>query len=221
MVAGDDCRIPLHLPPGVVYVGLLGGIGSGKSSVAREFAKRGAAVIDADRIAREVLEDPDIRRAIEQRWGLRVLDKEGKPDRRAIASIVFGLGPTAAEERRFLERLLHPRVAARIEQEARRLAEAGCRVVVLDVPLLAEVGWVECCQLLVLVDTPAEVCWQRLRDRGWTWSEFVRRQCCQWPVERKKQLADAVIDNSGPPERLSAQVAQIWQTVIDRLPASQ
>ncbi len=215
-----NSRVPLNLPEGVFYIGLIGGIGAGKSTVAREFAKLGAGVVEADRITHQLLDQPEIRCQLEQRWGTCIVDKEGRVDRRAVAAIVFGTEASAPAERQYLESLLHPRVAKEIEQEIRRLVSEGCRVIVLDIPLLVELGWADRCQLLVFVDAPATMCWQRLQARRWTWSEFLRRQLCQIPLEKKRKLAQVVIDNSGQMEKLCSQVAQIWQTVIDRLRTS-
>ncbi|MCS7238217.1 MAG: dephospho-CoA kinase [Thermoguttaceae bacterium] len=214
-VAAARSQIPINLPGGVFYIGLLGGIGAGKSTVAEEFARLGAAVLAADPLVGQLLETDEIRTILEQKWGSCILDKEGKLDKSQIARLIFASSAAGVEARRFLEELLHPRVAQLLSDEAYRLASEGHRVMVLDVPLLAEVGWHQKCHLLVYVETPPEVCWSRVQGRGWTWSEFLRRQTAQLPPEFKRQLAHVVIDNSGRREGIRDQVASIWRTLID------
>lgn len=207
--------VPLLLPEGPFYVGLLGEIGAGKSTVAEEFARLGAGVLAADPVVHQLLDRPEVRSALEQKWGRRVIDNEGKLDKARIAELVFGPSESSAENLRFLEDLLHPRVAELLSKQAFRLAEQGYRVVVIDAPLLVEVGWHTRCHLLVYVESPLAECFARLKPRGWSWSELARRRQTQIPAEIKKQLAHAIIDNSGRREDLRDQVVQIWRTLID------
>lgn len=142
---------------GVRVVGIVGPIGSGKSTVARIFGELGADVIDADRIAHEVLGEEEVRRALRRRHGDGVFAPDGTVDRRALAAAVFGPGPRHAEALGHLEGLVHPRVHERIAarlaavRAAAAVPGAPARVVVLDVPLLVRAGWVaECDRVVVL-----------------------------------------------------------------------
>jgi dephospho-CoA kinase len=176
---------------GAPVVGLLGGVGSGKSTVARLLASRGARVIDADRIARDVLEEPDIRSGLRRRWGDAVMDSGGRPDRAALARLVF----RDRRALRRLNRLVHPRVIARIRRILARW-RGDPRPVVLDAPLLLETSLWRFCTLRVFVDAPATVRARRTtRGRGWTPREFARRERFQTGLARKCRLADARIDN--------------------------
>jgi dephospho-CoA kinase len=207
-------EVPIPLPKEAYVIGLLGGIGSGKSRVAWELERLGAGVLDADKASHRVLESPEVRKAIEQKWGQRVLDPKGYVSRQAVAEVVFRDDPAAEEERRFLERLIHPEVSKLLATEAERLVASGKSALVLDAPLLAEVGWHKSCHLLVFVEASEETRFGRLQARGWTWEEFRRRQGAQWPVTVKRRLAHEVISNESSPEELAAQVAQLWHRRI-------
>ena len=208
-------KVPICLPDGVFIIGLLGGIGSGKSTVAAELGKLGAGILDADLAARKALEDPAIRQKIEQKWGEYVKNQLGHLDRRKLAQIVFGPGPAAAQDRKFLEDLVHPKVAQILEEWAKEQVSSGKKVLVLDVPLLAEVGWHENCDVLIFVDAPQPQRWSRLRERGWSWREFVEREAAQLSPERKRALAHAVLVNTGSKEDLARQVGGIWQRWVE------
>jgi len=201
-------KLPLNLPDGVFVIGLIGGIGSGKSTVAAEFGRLGAGVLDADLAARKALDDPAIGREIEQKWGERVKDLNGRLDRRKVAAVVFGSHPTAAQERQFLEGLIHPKVAQILEEWAKELVGSGRRV-------LVEVGWHEKCNLRVFVDTPQVERWSRLSRRGWSWSEFLRREAAQSPLDAKRALADIVICNTGSKEELAGLVRVVWEKWVE------
>ncbi len=190
-------------------IGLLGGVGSGKSTVARLLAARGARVLDADRIGRDILVSRPVRAAVRRIWGPGAIGRDGRPDRAALARIVFG---DAAALRR-LNRLIHPRVRARIRREvARRRRDR--RPLVLDVPLLLETPLRRLCTVILFVDAPARVRSRRTaRTRGWTPGEFARRERHQAALARKRRAADVVIDNGGTRAATRRQVAAFWRTL--------
>lgn len=192
----------------IVVVGMLGGVGSGKSSVARLFGELGAEVIDADRIAHDCLERPDVTRAVVAAFGRECLDPAGRPDRQRLADIVF----TDPERRRTLEGIIHPCVRAEIESRlsATAAADGPPRVVVLDVPLLLESPLNALCDARIFVDTPREVREERVRTtRGWDAAELDRREKNQLPIERKKAAAEYMIVNAGSLESARAPVGAI------------
>lgn len=209
----------------LVVIGVVGGIASGKSVVARRLAEWGAAQLDADRTGHEVLDEPSVRDALVARWGSDILDAEGRVNRRAVASVVFGGGSAsqqarAAEERRFLEQIVHPRIRARLEKEIERLREEGqTPAVVLDAALLFETQWNTLCDEILFVDVPREMRLERARrSRGWTDEQFAWREAAQWDTERKRQAADVVIDNSQDFNATFEQVDRWWRA---RFPAEQ
>jgi dephospho-CoA kinase len=191
-------------------IGLLGGVAGGKSLVAQCLAQCGAGVLDADRAGHEVLSDPAIQEQLRERWGAAVFDARGAIDRKAVAKLVFAPPPEGPRDRTFLEQLLHPRIEQRLRRQAEELSAAGITAAVLDAPLLIEAGWDRFCDCLLFVDAPEPVRQQRALQRGWTVAEFDARQKAQLPPESKRARADAVIDNSGPPEATQARIERWW-----------
>lgn len=189
--------------------GLTGGIASGKSFVAALLAERGAVVLDADRHAHAVLDEPEVRAALVERWGAGIEAEDGSLNRGEIAGRVFGDSDEALAGRRFLEGLVHPRVRQRLrtELEAARADEAPAAV--LDIPLLIEAGWADECDAVLFVDTPAEVRRARAAERGWSADELAQREAAQTPVEQKRSRADEVIP--GDDERAARDaLTEIW-----------
>lgn len=198
-----------------VVIGLLGGIASGKSLVARLLAAEEGIVIDADRHAREVLRDPKIARRIEAEFGPGLLGADGLPDRQALAKRVFA-DPRA---RRRLEGWIHPRVRARIGAELAEARARGRSPIVLDVPLLLENdaahGLVGECDLLVFVDSdPAERDRRAVARRGWEPGEVARREAAQMPLAQKRARADYVISNTRDRESLEREVAALRRSLV-------
>ena len=185
-------------------IGLTGGIASGKSSVGRLLEAQGLPLLDADVYAREALApgSPGAG-AVLERYGDGVRAPGGEIDRAALGQIVFGDGA----ERRWLELLLHPLVRKRFQAELQRLAEAP--TVVLVVPLLFEAGLETLCSEVWLVDCDETQQLQRLMARdGLGEADARARIAAQWPLARKRQLADVVLNNWGEPEQLATQVEQ-------------
>jgi dephospho-CoA kinase len=194
-------------------IGILGGVGSGKSTVARQFARLGARVLDADRTAHEVLRLPHVEAAAHKRWGKTVFGPDGRIDRGRLAAIVFAPGTKGKEEREYLEQLIHPEVARLFSQQAAALG-AESEVAVLDAPLLLEAGWDKLCEKMVFIEVPREARLARAKARGWGEEDFAAREGAQESLDRKRARADAIIDNSGPLERTQAQVEQLWPSLI-------
>lgn len=194
-------------------IGLLGGVASGKSTVARLFAELGAGVLDADRAAHEALRQPEIEAALRARWGEAVFGADGRIDRGRVAALVFGDADESARERGFLEQLVHPVAARLIERQAAALAAEGRKAAVLDAPLLLEAGWDKLCEKLIFVDAPRAARCRRAIARGWSEKEFAARENAQQSLRRKRARADFVIDNSGAPEQTAAQVRALWRVL--------
>jgi dephospho-CoA kinase len=189
----------------VLRIGLTGGIGSGKSTVSALLAARGAVVIDADRIAREVVEPgtPGLA-AIEETFGAQVLQRDGSLDRPALAAIVFA----DPEARRRLDGLVHPLVRSRAAELAADAPEDA--VVVHDVPLLVETGQAAAYDLVLVVQADPDVRIQRLVQRGVTEADARARMAAQATDEQRRAVADVVLDNSGSEQDLAAQVDRFW-----------
>jgi len=189
-------------------LGLLGGIGAGKSTVADALVRHGGRVVAGDPLGHEALEQPDILARVVEIWGERgILTPEGKIDRKKFGRIVF---PSPVERSR-LEHLVHPYIERRIREEIdKAVADPAVKFVVLDAAVMLEAGWDGVCDKLIYVDAPRPVRLERVqRQRKWTDQDLANREAVQMPPERKKERADAVIDNGGSPEATIAQVDEL------------
>ena len=191
--------------PCVLRIGLTGGIGSGKSTVARLLAERGAYLVDADVLAREVVErgTPGLA-AVVDAFGEGVLTADGALDRPALAAVVFG----DAEARARLDGIVHPLVRRRAVELIAALPEDA--VVVQDIPLLVETGQAGSFDLVLVVEAAQDVRVERLVGRGLPESDARARIAAQATDEQRRAVADVVLDNSGTREELAAQVDRFW-----------
>ena len=198
----------------MITVGLTGGLGSGKSTVAGLLADRGAVVIDADAVARDLQRRGEpVHEATVARFGPAVVGADGELDRAVLAGVVFS-DPAALAD---LEALTHPAVHDAMARRGAAAAAAGAAVVVLVVPLLLEVGHYDVAGVIV-VDCPVETVVRRLGDqRGMGEKEVRARLARQLGREERLARADFVIDNSGPRDALAPQVDRAWAW-IQRLP---
>ena len=195
-------------------LGLIGGIGSGKSTVAVLFAQLGAGVVNADVVGHRILRLPEIKTALEQRWGNGILDSTGELDRKAIAEYVFAPTEFGHRELAFLTALTHPLIKREIDSELRQLASAEKPVAVLDAALLLETDWKTSVDRIVFVDAPRCVRLERILKRGWTESQFDAREAAQLPLEVKKAKADVIVDNSGNLPQTLDGVKRVWKDLI-------
>jgi dephospho-CoA kinase len=187
-----------------LVVGLIGGIGSGKSTVAAAFARHGARVVSGDQAGHEALRDPEVRQRVVERWGRGILNEQGEIDRRRLGAIVFA----DPAERAALEALVHPWIERRLREQIDAAArDPGVKLIVLDAAVLLEAGWNKACDRLVYVHAPRE---QRLRrlaaQRGWSAKEVAAREQAQLSLADKVRRAEDAVDNSGPPEATARQV---------------
>ena len=197
----------------MLLVGLTGGIGSGKSTVARLLEKRGAVVFDADLLAREAVEPGTPgHAAVMERFGADVLAPGGELDREALASIVFA-DPAA---RRDLEQIVHPEVR-RLFAEGSEAYRDTDRVVVFSAPLLVETGMHTAFEVLVVVSATVATQIERLmRQRGMSEPSIRARIDAQAPLEDKAAAADVLVDNEGSLDELESQVEQLWNDLSAR-----
>ena len=197
----------------MLLVGLTGGIGSGKSTVARMLEERGAVVFDADLLAREAVEPGTSgHTAVIERFGADVLAPGGELDREALASIVFA-DPSA---RRDLEQIVHPEVR-RLFAEGSEAYHDTDRIVVFSAPLLVESGMHTAFEILVVVSATVATQIERLmRQRGMSEAAIRARIDAQAPLEDKAAVADFLVDNEGTLAELQSQVERLWHDLSAR-----
>jgi|LakMenE18May11ns_1017448.scaffolds.fasta_scaffold9645362_1 dephospho-CoA kinase len=198
-------------------IGLCGGIASGKSAVASELERLGAIVIRADQIGHTVLEDPEVKQQLMERFGPSILSPESTSlSRPAIAAIVFADNPEAPKHLKFLESVTHPSIRKRIFETLAQLRsqEQPPPAIVLDIPLLLESNWQDHCDAVLFVDTPIETRLQRAHQRGWTKEQYYSRQASQMSLEQKKKLSTDIIENHGTLADLHSTIQTWWHRVI-------
>ena len=194
-------------------IGILGGVGSGKSTVAAEFAKLGCKTIDADKIAHELLDAPVVKEKIVASFGETILDSAGKIDHKRLADIVFTNGDKLSS----LNSIVHPPVLARAEQLIERYnRQPKVAAIVLDMPLLVEVGWAKRCDRLIFVDCKRQLRVNRAKKMGvFDENRFKIRENFQISLDNKVNITDNAINNNSDFSTLVRQVADIFFCIMN------
>jgi dephospho-CoA kinase len=193
-------------------IGILGGIASGKSTVAAEFAKLGCKVIDADKIAHEILERKSVKEKIVASFGQGILDSAGKIDRQKLADVVFA----DADKLLSLNGVIHPLVLERAEELIEQYNRQNqVRAIVLDMPLLVEVGWAERCDKLIFVDCKKKIRADRAKKMGFDKNKLKIRENFQISLDNKSKLADNTVENNSDFSALVRQVADNFSYIMD------
>lgn len=183
-------------------VGLVGGVASGKSTVASLFRKMGARTIDADELSHQAVERPEVRDEIVRTWGPEVLS-QGRIDRKALAERAFRTPEDVAK----LNAIVHPAVA----QELVRRVQEAVGVVVVEAALLLETGAKGLCDAVVHVEVSTEERRRRAALRGWSPEELDRRERFQWPAAKKRAHADYVVSNESDLGATEEQVRKLFE----------
>ena len=195
-------------------IGILGGMCSGTSTVAAELAKFGCAVIDADSISHQLLEEKDVLKKIVRVFGKEILDDKGKISRPALANRVFGDPAKLA----ILTGILHPLVMVRVEELVTQCGpQSAVRAIVLDIPLLVEVGWEKRCDHIIFVDCAPPIRLERAKKTGVFEADQLKiRENLQISLDKKKRIADNIVDNNSDLSGLSKQIAKVFSTIMDK-----
>ena len=189
-------------------IGILGGVCAGKSTVAKQLAGMGCGVIDADEIVHELLEEVAVREKIVELFGRSILDSGGKIDHKKLADIVFA----DAEKLSLLNKIIHPLALERVGEFIERLrSQNQVRAIVLDMPLLLEVGWAEKCDKLIFVDCERRLRAKRAQKKGiLSENQLKFRENFQISLDKKRKIADYIIDNNSDILVLTRQVADVF-----------
>lgn len=194
-------------------IGLVGGVGAGKSAVAAAFRSLGCVVSDSDAHARQALARPDVQATLESWWGRDVVLAAGGVDRARIAALIFA----DPAQRARLEGLVHPIIHRARRDDLLRAGAAGAPALIVDAPLLLEAGVAAECDAVVFVDAPrADRLARVVASRGWDEAEFDRREAAQWPLERKRGASQFVIGNEGRRADLAEQARGVLEALALR-----
>ena len=192
-------------------IGILGGIGSGKSTVAAEFAKLGCKVIDADKIAHELLDEPDVKAKIVNLFGQAVLDSAGKIVREKLAEVVF----TDADKLSSINEIIHPIVLQRAEKLIKKYnSQNQVKAIILDMPLLVETGWDKRCDKLIFVDCEEKLRLKRAKKLDFDKNQVKIRENFQISLDNKADLADNTVENNSDFSALARQVTDIFSYIM-------
>ena len=192
-------------------IGLAGGIGSGKSLVARMLQRLGALIIDADELAKASLEKEDVKSAIKAVWGEEVLTAAGQIDRAALAARVF----SEPQGLRMLEYIIHPQVLKAQRNLCHQAnLDSDTKAVVIDAPLLFEAYLDFECDFVIFVDAGADIRAARVAERGWSPEELARREQNQLPLDFKKDRAEYIVKNDSDADTLRCQVEQVFGRIL-------
>jgi dephospho-CoA kinase len=196
---------------GKPVIGILGGVGSGKSTAAAEFAALGCRLVDADRIGHELLTEPDVLAEVRRRWGDGVLGPDAKVSRAALAEVVF----RSPAELEALNAILQPRIRRRMESAiAEAQADESAKAVVLDAAVLLEAGWDDLCTHLVFISAPALDRRRRVAEsRHWSGEVWEAREKSQISLDKKASRCDYTLDNRLGASFLREQVRVIFHRI--------
>jgi dephospho-CoA kinase len=193
-------------------IGILGGICSGKSTVAREFAKLGCKVIDADKIAHELLDRKEIKEKITKLFGKGILGSEGNIEHKKLAGVVFKDSNKLA----LLNEIIHPLVLKRVEELIDKYeGQNQVKAIVMDMPLLAEIGWTERCDKLIFVNCRQKIRAERAKKLGFDKNQLKIRENFQISLDKKRSLADNTVENNSDFSAMVRQVADIFSDIMN------
>jgi len=205
------------VPRRAPVIGLVGGIGSGKSHLARKLLeKHPIEIVEGDSAGHLVLEDLPVQEELRKIFGSSIFTPEGKVDRPKLGRLVFGTTPEQQAARSNLEKIVHPRITEILKGQLERArSRAGIEAVILDAALIVEAGWRHFCDAVVFVDTPYEERLARVsRQRGWDRDELDAREASQLPLEQKRKEAQYVVDNSGDGPSAQSQLEEIYSRIV-------
>lgn len=201
----------------IPVIGVVGGIGSGKSFFAQTLAKhKNVVIVEGDGVGHMLLTQPEIQERIRKRFGADVFAADGTILRRALGERVFGTSDPHKAAKADLESIVHPSLSAELQRQIAETRAAGIAdAIILDAAVLLEAGWRKFCDAVVLIDVPPDIRLQRVQStRGWSESEFHAREATQFSIEKKRAAADYVLENVGPIEVVQQKCFDVLNDII-------
>jgi dephospho-CoA kinase len=190
----------------------MGGIASGKSTVAQELAKRGCAVIDADEMAKQFLRNKEVKKQLRRRFGSQIFDAGGRVNRKKLAEKVFA----DAKAVKAVNAIIHPRVFEKTQELIKKYQQPSVKAIVLDMPLLAEVGWDKKCDKLIFVRCDAKIRLKRAQKKGiFGENELKKRENFQISLDKKAGIAQYIIESNDLSEMIR-QIGKLFPALISR-----
>lgn len=208
--ADEHPECPLKSKP---VIGILGGVGAGKSTVAAEFGKLGCAVIDGDRIGQELLDQDEVKSLLRQAFGATIFGPDGWVDRQGLARRVF----KHSSELDVLNSIMQSRIRKQMERlidQAQK--DPQIPAIVMDAAIMLEAGWDDLCTELVFVSSPADARERRVSQRGWDRQTWEDREKTQISLDRKRQRCYFTLDNSSSVSYLVEQIRELFNQIVIR-----
>ncbi len=203
----------------IPVIGIVGGVGSGKSRLTEWLARRRSIeIIDGDKLGHQVLTDATVKQKLQGAFGAEVFE-EGEVDRALLGQRVFGNSPQQIEARRKLEVISHPEISRLIQRQIEEIRSSGnCEAIFLDAAVMFEAGWDRFCDKIVFVDTLLETRLKRVASqRKWNRERLQQREASQWSTERKKKAADYNLDNEQPLDQAGQNLEQILDEILSSI----
>ena len=202
----------------VPVIGLIGGVGSGKSAVARWIGNhQDVVMIDGDSIGHQVLKTSETKKEIRSRFSDSVFNEQGDVDRNVMGRLVFGSSAEQRQARADLEQIVHPKIRKEIFNRIQIARSSGdYKAIILDAAVLLEASWNDLCNAVVFVEASEECRLKRVaHSRGWDENRLKFRESSQLPLDEKRKAADEIIDNSGTLQESGVQLEKIIEQIIN------
>ena len=198
----------------MILLGLVGSVAAGKSTVASYLRDKGAIWIDADLIARKMLDREDVLQQLAAHFGDQILENPHSVNRAALADLVFGDDPSTRRNLAYLESIVHPLTRQEITARLNEAADQNVPVAILDIPLLFRSHWDRCCDAIWCIDAPLEIRRDRAQKRGWDDDELANRESNQMPIASKSHLSNLVVQNDGTLKSLFQKIDEAWRNLV-------
>lgn len=193
----------------IPVIGIIGGIGSGKTAIAKALGQiMSVCILDADRAGHEVLKQPETKKSLKEAFNQEIFDHSGEVNRSELARLVFGKEENCHKALQQLNEITHPRIHNYLKEQLSEIQRRQtCDLTILDAALLLEAGWSESCDAIVYLEVPEQIRLQRVQQRGWSEQQFRDREASQLPLHIKSEKSNVTISNGGDIETSALELA--------------